>query len=106
MGGPARVPSSSLTGDPHDLERFVTAQAGSYERALADRQRLVHPVEPEEGGAEPFEGVGPLARRERRFEGAARLVPRAPIERPPCVIHACDSAEGRRSRQGRHAAGR
>ena len=36
MGGLARVPSGSLTGDPHDLERFVAAQLGSYERALAE----------------------------------------------------------------------
>ena len=36
MGGRARLPGGSLTGDVHDLARFVAAQRGSYENALAE----------------------------------------------------------------------
>ena len=36
MGSLARIPGGSLTNDAHDLARFVEAQRGSYERALAE----------------------------------------------------------------------
>jgi uncharacterized protein (DUF1810 family) len=36
MGRLARLPDGSLTHDAHDLARFVDAQRGSYERALAE----------------------------------------------------------------------
>ena len=36
MGSLARIPGGSLTNDAHDLARFVDAQRGSYERALAE----------------------------------------------------------------------
>jgi uncharacterized protein (DUF1810 family) len=39
MGGRARLPGGSLTFDAHDLGRFVAAQRGSYDNALAEIAR-------------------------------------------------------------------
>jgi uncharacterized protein (DUF1810 family) len=36
MGGRAGLPGGSLTSDAHDLARFVAAQRGSYDHALAE----------------------------------------------------------------------